>query len=322
MTTDLVIIIPVYDDWSSLATLLQHLDALDLPATYSCRVLVVNDASVQPVPRGWPDGCFRRLAGVDILNLACNLGHQRAIAVGLVSAAQTGCHAAIVMDGDGEDQPADVVRLVERWQAAPGHIISAQRVRRSEGGAFRFFYWLYRLLFRLLTGRGIDFGNFCLIPSIHLAALTRNAGVWNHLAASIVRSRAPIISVPTFRGTRYAGRSNMSFIALVLHGLSALSVFSDIALVRILVLSLVLGVLTMVGLTVVVSIRFLTDLAIPGWASTVASALVIILVQAAVLTTVSVFSLLYMRSTKTIVPLLDAPSYIESVQRLSGGAAA
>lgn len=114
----------------------------------------------------------------------------------------------------------------------------------------------------------------------------------------------------------------MSFIALVLHGLSALSVFSDIALVRILVLSLVLGVLTMVGLTVVVSIRFLTDLAIPGWASTVASALVIILVQAAVLTTVSVFSLLYMRSTKTIVPLLDAPSYIESVQRLSGGAAA
>ena len=46
-----------------------------------------------------------------VLRLRRNVGHQRAIALGLTYLqVEAGCEAVIVMDADGEDRPADVPR--------------------------------------------------------------------------------------------------------------------------------------------------------------------------------------------------------------------
>ena len=110
-----------------------------------------------------------------------------------------------MMDADGEDRPEDVPKLLSAWGEDQNIIIVAQRSERSEGLVFKIFYILYKLAFRIATGRKIDFGNFCLIPRTPLCALTYNPAIWNNLASAITRSTTPRIAVPLARGVRFAG---------------------------------------------------------------------------------------------------------------------
>ena len=49
------------------------------------------------------------------------------------------------MDGDGEDDPADVPRLIERCSALGNtKVVFAERTRRVDSLTFRAFYACYR----------------------------------------------------------------------------------------------------------------------------------------------------------------------------------
>ncbi len=66
------------------------------------------------------------------------MGHQRAIAVGLVVAAEkTGSDCIVVMDSDGEDRPEDLRDLISGAERFPDNIICARRAERSESAWFR-----------------------------------------------------------------------------------------------------------------------------------------------------------------------------------------
>ena len=64
-----------------------------------------------------------------MLQLRRNLGHQRAIAVGLAYAEEHDpCDVVVIMDGDGEDDPKDVPRLLACCRQAGGReIVFAER---------------------------------------------------------------------------------------------------------------------------------------------------------------------------------------------------
>jgi len=103
----------------------------------------------------------------------------------------------------------------------------------------------------------------------------------------------------------------MRFVDLVVHGLSAMSVYADTILVRIILFALLLVGLVIAGMATVVSVRLLTTLAIPGWASNVFGTLSIILLQALIFAGIALFQLLSFRSFKTVIPAIDGPSYIK-----------
>src|SRR5262249_13427464 len=153
----------------------------------------------------------------------------------------------------------------------------AERAKRSEHWIFQLFYSLFQLLHYLLTSRQVRVGNFSVIPAARLASLVVVSEMWNHYAAAVYKSRQPLALVPTHRSRRLDGKSKMSFTNLVIHGLSAISVYGDTIGVRMLVASTILIVLTMAGLACVVAVRLLTDLAIPGWATFTAGTLLVIL---------------------------------------------
>ena len=81
----------------------------------------------------------KAIARVDVLRLRRNVGHQRAIAIGLAFIhAHRPCRAVVVMDADGEDRPSDVPRLLARLDAAGDPaIVFAERTRRSSGTSSR-----------------------------------------------------------------------------------------------------------------------------------------------------------------------------------------
>jgi hypothetical protein len=177
-------------------------------------------------------------------------------------------------------------------------------------------YRLYKLLFGTLTGTQIDFGNFCLIPKQTLRAVVSQAGIWNHLAATLTRSRLPLLKIDTARGERYSGRSKMNFVSLVVHGLTAVAVYADVALVRLVLVAMVLAGCAFAGIVLTVGIRLATPWPVPGWASGVAGTLSILLFQAVLVPAIGVFVVLSLRTTRTVVPLVDAKHYVESIRTI------
>lgn len=312
--TRVTVLVPVFDDWDSFSVLLDALDdvAARLPGK-RLSVVAVDDGS----PRGGFDalaGARRaHLTGVEVLELACNLGHQRAIAVGLVElASRGGFDVVVVMDGDGEDDPEYLTELLAAHANDPAAVVTANRAERSEGPVFRAGYAAYKALFRLLTGQRIAFGNFGLLPRRAVEALVHRPELWNNLPAAIIRSRVPCHSIWTRRATRYRGTSKMNLVSLIVHGLSAISTYGDVLFARLLVVSLALGGLSALGIVTVLGIRLWTDLAIPGWTSYMITALVVLLVQAVSVSASSAFIVLHSRMSPGVVPTVLAPQYVRA----------
>jgi hypothetical protein len=122
--------------------------------------------------------------------------------------------------------------------------------------------------------------------------------------------------IPTVRAPRIQGTSRMNVVALVAHGLSAISVQSEVVGVRLVVMALVVAVLSALGLMSTVAVRALTDLAIPGWATYTVGILVMILFQALLSATVFSFMILAGRQGTTFLPLRDYRFYVGSVTPL------
>ena len=105
----------------------------------------------------------------------------------------------------------------------------------------------------------------------------------------------------------------MNFISLVTHGLSAISVHGDVVGVRLLIATTLLILFAIAGICVVVVIRLLTDLAIPGWATYVVALLLIILIQAVTLSLFFIFLVLSNRDNASFLPERDYVHFISRV---------
>jgi len=296
-----LIITPVLDDWESLGVVASGIIAV-LPSHINLHFLIVDDGSQRK-----PDLDIRAvlsLAGrVSILRLARTVGHQRAIATGLRYAVRRfEFDQVVVMDSDGEDTPEGIVALLEAARLSPDSIIVARRGRRQENQSFRIGYRLYRAAFRVLTGLRLDFGNFCLLPQEAARRIVAEESVWSHFAATVVRSRFPKEEVVIDRGSRIIGSSHMNLYALVTHGLGAMAVFADRVFLRFAALSGLIALAATITLTAVAAIRFGTEAAIPGWATTAAGFALLVALQTLTMAVLMTFVMLQQRTG--VLPLI------------------
>jgi hypothetical protein len=308
---DLALVVPIFNDFESLARLCREIDACLPDWQANLSIIAVDDGSTQPAEPLEFDPPLVNIRQILLIKLRCNLGHQKAIAIGLVEAAGTRAFdAVIVADSDGEDRPVDVGRLIAAYRRHPGAVVVARRSRRSEGLRFRAFYALYKALFRIFTGKTINFGNFVLIPNAILERLVNMTEIWNHIAAGILRAGVPLKSVGCCRGMRYAGTSSMSLINLLIHGLSAVAVFSEVVFARMLLASAAITAFAIAMAGSAIVIRLTTKLAIPGWATTVVGFSLVLLSQALLLSMVSSLMMLGGRSATSVVPSVHAKVFI------------
>jgi hypothetical protein len=313
-----LILIPVFNDWESVALLIPQLDKNLAAASRCAELILVDDCSVARPDNLEIIDTLTAIRSIDVLRLARNLGHQRAIAIGLsYIALRRPCRAVVVMDGDGEDLTTDVPRLLDAFDESCGdNIVFAKRTRRSEGVLFTLFYRLYRVAHLLLTGIRVEVGNFSVVPYPVVKKLAVVSEMWNHYAAAVTHANIPRTLVPTVRGNRLAGRSTMNFVSLVAHGLSAMSVFADKIGVRLLATTGILMLVLFVTLIVAVFVRFFTDLAVPGWTTVVLGFLTVLLVQTAILSMVFMFMIQMGRTGSSFIPAREYELFVDSVRRV------
>ena len=308
------IIIPILDDWECAVILCQMLNqAFDSFPEYSVSLIFVDDGS-----RSRPDLAefeVSSLKEVEILCLVGNVGHQRAIALGL-SYVQFNrpCDMLVIMDGDGEDKPEDVPKLLKALESdASSSAVFAERQARLESVGFRAGYLMYKILHRILTGLPIRFGNFSALRFSVLPRLTMMPELWVHYAATALLSRIPFIALPLDRGKRLGGDSKMRIETLVYHGLSAISIYPTLN-VRILVGSFAISLLLIAVAVISIAIRFTTTLAIPGWTTTVLGLSATLLCLVTFTSFLFIFLNLRIRNSAVAMPFQVYQAYIEKCE--------
>jgi hypothetical protein len=302
----LVVVTPVYEDADSFGQMCRAIAAVPGLQPF---LVAVDDGSVrEPLTTASIESAG--LHGV-VLKLKRNVGHQRAIAVGLnfVADRLTGTERVVVMDSDGEDVPASIPELCRQLDSPLVDIAVAQRKSRVETLRFRLFYLVYKAVFGLLTGRRISFGNFMALKPAALRRLITMQELWIHAAASVLASKMRITAVPLDRGSRYAGQSKMNFVGLALHGFRGLMVFAEDVLVRVGIACTLIAALSVVGVAAAVVLK-LIGYATPGWFSVALGIMLLVFLQTGTMTLVTLLLTGVVRADG--VDSKDYRRYIES----------
>lgn len=122
LASPLVIVIPVFEDVEASSRLLQELARYQGTGAY---IVAVDDGSVrQPLDPAVISGAG--LEGV-VIKLRRNVGHQRAIAIGLSYVVEHfgDTHYVVVMDSDGEDTPESISELVDSLDSTQIDVVVA-----------------------------------------------------------------------------------------------------------------------------------------------------------------------------------------------------
>jgi glycosyltransferase involved in cell wall biosynthesis len=293
--------------------LIESIDGLAGLSNSDFTIFAIDDASFEHSTSA-PSWKLSAISSINVITLNTNLGHQRAIAVGLCEIARLNLNfdVVIIMDSDGEDSPSDIFKLINKFLDNRDSIVVAERTIRSESIFFKVMYSLYKFLFNNLTGRQINFGNFSLIPTKFISRIIGMPELWNHFAATLLRSGLPIHRVPTSRGRRYSGKSSMSFVALVTHGLGAISVFIDFFLVRTLIVLILISLLSLIAIFLIICLKFFTQMTIPGWATYTTALAFIVFLQSSMFSFFAIFMILSTRSIQSGSPSSFAADYVSS----------
>lgn len=154
------IVIPTYNEAANLKPLSKRIIDCSSSWNLDFEVIFVDDGSTDDSPfimnqMVTEDGRFR------VVRLSRNFGHQAAITAGMH---HTKGDAVVLMDGDLQDPPEVIERLLEQWKKG-FQVVYAIRKNRKESWVKKGFYALFYRLLGLVSSTTIpaDTGDFCLM---------------------------------------------------------------------------------------------------------------------------------------------------------------
>jgi polyisoprenyl-phosphate glycosyltransferase len=308
----IIVVTPVYEDVEASSRLFQELGAQFHRYVF---VVAVDDGSVkQPLEIDSLENAG--IKGV-VLTLRRNVGHQRAIAIGLgyVSEHIQPEQCVVVMDSDGEDLPSTIPDLFNRLTADDVDVVVAQRKSRVETFRFKAFYAVYKGFFGLMTGRAISFGNFMAIKAPAVKRLVAMQELSIHVAGAVLASKLRTGICPLDRGPRYAGQSKMNFVGLALHGFKALMVFAEDVLVRVGIACAGIAAFSLIGVTAAIVLK-LIGFSTPGWFSVALGILLLMLLQTGALALMTLMLTGVVRGG-TVTTAIAYHDFVEEIHKTS-----
>jgi glycosyltransferase involved in cell wall biosynthesis len=226
-----VILIPIYNDRESLKLLVENINSEIKDLEHEISLVAINDASSQQIIDTYPN--IEGITSFEIINMKENRGHARCIATGLKYIFEKKEFDFVIpMDGDGEDRPEEIKNFIKLSEQSGEKSITGERVKRSEGLFFQLCYQFHKFLTLAFTGQSIKFGNFTCLSKSTVQKLLDEKATWNSFSGSLKKIEKDLISIPSTRGKRYFGPSQMSFFNLLKHSLSIISVFRKTVLIR------------------------------------------------------------------------------------------
>jgi glycosyltransferase involved in cell wall biosynthesis len=277
---DLIIVTPVYEDTETSSKLFKELFKVFGDTVF---IVAVDDGSVNE-PVEVANIKSAGLSGV-VIKLKRNVGHQKAISIGLSYTAEhiEKNQKVVVMDSDGEDIPESIKELIKPLDSNKVDVVVAQRKSRVESIKFKTFYIVYKWVFSVLAGKKISFGNFMALKPNAVKRLVSMQELGTHVAGTVLYSKLRIDTISLDRGARYAGQSKMNFVGLVLHGFKGLMIYAEDVLVRVGIASATIATLAALGGIIAITLKIM-DFATPGWFSIALGILLLVFLQTGTMT--------------------------------------
>ena len=232
----IIILIPIFNDWPSLKKLIHEISLqIDGIKGYKFSMIIINDGSTISQPEIKKPS---NLSFIKILNMKENRGHAECIAYGINYVNKNeNFDNLLLMDGDGEDRPEEINKLLEQITLNHGISVVAKRVKRSEGLIFRLLYQFHKMITLIFTGRKINFGNFSCLSKEDILKICNNTTLWSSYSGTLKRYIKNYNEINSIRGLRYYGPSKMSIFKLMYHSFSIIEVFKYQVLLRSLLLA-------------------------------------------------------------------------------------
>lgn len=182
---------------------------VDDGSTDASRDVLAREAATRPYLR-----CFKHKVGA---------GQSQAVATGV---AQARAPLIATLDGDGQNDPADIPALMARWSAEPDSLrgrllIAGWRANRRDTASKRIASKLANAIRGWALGdRTPDTGcGTKLFPRALFMELPRFDHMHRFLPALVLRAGGKVVSVPVNHRPRGAGRSNYGNLGRALVGL-------------------------------------------------------------------------------------------------------
>jgi polyisoprenyl-phosphate glycosyltransferase len=202
---------------------------------------------------------------VRVIHLSRNFGHQAALTAGLEHAHGD---AVAMLDGDLQDPPELIARMLEHWRAGADVVYGVRTERKGEGRVklttARWFYRLFGRLtdldlrpnsgdFRLLDRRALD----ALLSLRERNRFLRGMTVWIGFTQT---------AVPYERDARFAGETKYTARRMLRFSLDAISSFSWVPLQAATILGFLFSAIALFTIPVVIALRLAGE-TIPGFAT-------------------------------------------------------
>ncbi|MDD5031492.1 MAG: glycosyltransferase family 2 protein [Patescibacteria group bacterium] len=143
----LSVIVPVFNEAGALADLYREIMAAGKQLGRPFEVIFVNDGSTDKTLEN-----LKELSPVKIINFRKNFGQTAALDAGFKAA--RGEYVA-ALDGDGQNNPADILKLLEKLKGDDLDVVSGWRKRRQDPFLKKFFSKCAALTRRILINDGI-----------------------------------------------------------------------------------------------------------------------------------------------------------------------
>ena len=197
----IIILIPVFNDWESLEKLIVEINEnIKELKKIEIQCLIINDASTINQPKLIKPTSIN---SIQILNMKENKGHARCNAFGIRYVIKNkDFDYLILMDGDGEDRPIELKKLINKVLEHPSKSVVAKRIKRSEGPIFRFLYSMHKLITLVFTGKKINFGNYSCLIKEDVKKLSTQASLWSSYSGSVKKNLEYFNEIDSERGTR------------------------------------------------------------------------------------------------------------------------
>lgn len=258
------VVIPVYFNAPSLPALAERLSALaESQPGHQFEFVYVDDGS--------GDNSFEVLtdlaqqdARIRVVKLARNFGSNTAILAGMTYA--TGDCVAFVA-ADLQDPPETLVEMLRQWENGVKVVLAARRDRQSDPWTTRLFAGVFNWLFKKLVFDGFSpqgIGFFLVdrqVVDLLVTSNEKNA----HLIGLILWSGYRYEIVEYDRVEREHGKSRWTFRKKLKYFIDAFAAFSYLPLRLASALGLLLAGAGGLYAIIVIAVRLLNQVPVPGW---------------------------------------------------------
>ena len=265
------IVVPVYNEQENLKEFHKRITAIMNDTGYDYNLVFVDDGS-----KDSSAFILKQLVEednhVEAYLLSRNYGHQMALTCGLDNADGD---AVITMDGDLQHPPELLPELIRLWEEG-SEIVMTKRLATEDAGFLKnitssCYYKLINIMSKVeITPGGSDF-RLMDKKAVEAFRLYRERA---RFIRGMVSTLGFNVSVVEFVAPpRFAGHSKFNLHKMLHFALDGITAFSNLPLRWAFYLGLFFGLCSLLLLGHVFYVKFISDDAVPGWATTTVSIL-------------------------------------------------